>query len=245
MLLSFLEQELTQKINLYYYPFHFSLVCLLMFCSQKKLLFLDERISCLKTKKADQRGERLSDGRHQLGEGDESECAADWEAIFVQFHVHKIKAGLTFCVFVHLTNCPGWKCSAHPSKRDLHLHHTHQSVQQKSKQEWVGLARDWLEPLSITDTDFEATAQDKTVFSVNLRSQNTNVLTSVSVGPFAKRPYVLFHVTVLCSSPLSPTTAQRHFLFSNLPGSLTLTDFLGIPSWSVLKSTHIFLPILS
>lgn len=82
MLLSFLEQELTQKINLYYYPFHFSLVCLLMFCSQKKPLFLDERISCLKTKKADQRGERLSDGRHQLGEGDESKCAADWGSHF-------------------------------------------------------------------------------------------------------------------------------------------------------------------
>lgn len=82
MLLSFLEQELTQKINLCYYLFHFSLVCLLMFCSQEKLLFLDEGISCLKTKKADQRGERLSDSRRQLGEGDESKCAADWGSHF-------------------------------------------------------------------------------------------------------------------------------------------------------------------
>lgn len=51
MLLSFLEQELIQKINSYYYLFHFSLVCLLMFCPQEKPIFLDERISCFGNKK--------------------------------------------------------------------------------------------------------------------------------------------------------------------------------------------------
>lgn len=50
-MLSFLEQELFQKINLYYHLFHFSLVCLLMFCPQEKLIVPYERISCLKTKK--------------------------------------------------------------------------------------------------------------------------------------------------------------------------------------------------
>lgn len=73
MLLSFWEQELIRKINSCYYLFHFSLVCLLMFCPQEKLIFPDERISCLKTKKADQSREQLSDGRCQ---GDESYRAA-------------------------------------------------------------------------------------------------------------------------------------------------------------------------
>lgn len=51
MLLGFLEQELIQKINPYHYLFHFSLVYLLTFCPHEKPIFLDERVSCLETKK--------------------------------------------------------------------------------------------------------------------------------------------------------------------------------------------------
>lgn len=96
MLHSFLEQELTQKINSYYYLFHFSLVCLLMFCPQEKPIFLDERVSCLETKKADQRREQLSDGGCQLEEGVKANVLLIEEAIFVQLHVHKIKSRTLF-----------------------------------------------------------------------------------------------------------------------------------------------------
>lgn len=78
MLLSFLEQELIQKINPYYYLFHLSLVCFLMFCPQEKLIFLDERIGCLKTKK--QIKEETSSVTEDVSSGwggDKSLCAAD------------------------------------------------------------------------------------------------------------------------------------------------------------------------
>lgn len=96
MLLSFLEQELIQKISSYYYLFHFSLVHLLMFCPQEKPTFLDERESCLETKKEDQRGEQLSDGGCQLEEGVKANVMLTEEAIFVQLHVHKIKSRTHF-----------------------------------------------------------------------------------------------------------------------------------------------------
>jgi len=107
MLLSFLEQELLQKINSYYYLFHFSLVCLLMFCPQEKLIFLDERISCLKTKK--QIKEESSSVMEGVSWGREMKAnlLLTEEALSVQLHVHKIKAAAsTFHITVHFTSHP-------------------------------------------------------------------------------------------------------------------------------------------
>lgn len=71
MLLSFLEQELIQKINSYYYLFHFSRVFTdVLPTGEADLSWWKNKL--FENKKADQRGEQLSDGRCQLEEGDES-----------------------------------------------------------------------------------------------------------------------------------------------------------------------------
>lgn len=156
------------------------------------------------------------------------------EAIFLQFHVHKIKAGLTFHLSVHFTNCPRYFFQ--PTYRiSICIYNACISLCNKkgiSQANRNGLAQKegWLDPLSITDGDFEATAQDNTVFLVNLCSQNTKVLTSVFAGLFTKRPCVLFHATMPSSSPLSSTVVQGHSPLSNLPGNLTLPVFLTEPS---------------